>query len=68
MEQLLVPKPLCWSCLEQEAVTGGIGIKSQSFTSQHGGKLGRSSRVQVYQTWDLTGFYMSARPGNVILL
>lgn len=32
---LLVPKPLCWSCLEQEAVTGG--------------QLGRSSGVQMYQ-------------------
>lgn len=33
--KLLVHKPLCWSCLEQEAVTGG--------------RLVRSSRVQGYQ-------------------
>lgn len=33
--ELLVPKPFCWSCLEQKAVTGG--------------RLGRSSRMQVYQ-------------------
>lgn len=33
--KLLVHEPHCWSCLEQEAVTGG--------------KLGRSSAVQVYQ-------------------
>lgn len=51
--QLLVPEPLCWLCLEQEAVIGG--------------RLGRSSRVQVYQTWNLTVLNMSARSGNVIL-
>lgn len=34
-----MPKPLCWSCLEQEAVTGG--------------RLDRSSRVEVYQNLEL---------------
>lgn len=38
MAQLLVPKHLCWLCLEQEVVTGGW--------------LGRSSGVQGYQNLD----------------